>query len=53
MFFLKEIINLEGHPNCITGPIVTAIVLNEWILPIGGTSAMEGSAINGATPSSS
>ena len=56
-----KIINLEGHPNCITGSRVTAILLNLWfcllvelqrsmefvVLPIGGASA-----INRATPSS-
>ena len=30
----KEIPNLEGHPNRITGSKVTAILLNGWILPI-------------------
>ena len=33
-----EILNLKGHPNCITGPKVTAILLNRLILPIGGAS---------------
>ena len=28
----KEILNLEGHPNCITGSKVTVIFLNGWIL---------------------
>ena len=36
------ILNIEGHQNCITGSRVTAILLNEWILPIGGASAVEG-----------
>ena len=36
-----EILNLEGHPNRITGSRVTAILLNKWILPIGGASAVE------------
>ena len=31
----KEILNLEGHLNCITGSKVIAILLNWWILPIG------------------
>ena len=35
-------LNLEGHPNCITGSKVTAILLNGWILPIGGASAVKG-----------
>ena len=38
----KEILNLEGHPNRITGLKVTAILLNGWILPIGGASAVKG-----------
>ena len=31
----KEILNLEGHQNCITGARVAAILLNGLILPIG------------------
>ena len=31
----KEILNLEGHTNCITGSRVKAILLNRCILPIG------------------
>ena len=38
----KEILNLEGHPNCVTGSKVMAIVLNWWILPIGAASAVKG-----------
>ena len=38
---LKEILNLDGHPNCITGSKVTAILLNRWALPIGGASAVK------------
>ena len=34
----KEILNLEGHPNRIAGSKVTVILLNGWILPIGGAS---------------
>jgi hypothetical protein len=34
----KEILNPEGYANCITGSKVTAILLNGWILPIGGAS---------------
>ena len=37
-----EILNLEGHPNRITGSRVTAILLNGWILPFGGASLVEG-----------
>ena len=40
--FFKEILNLKGHQNCITGSKVTAILLNAWILPIGGASAVKG-----------
>ena len=34
-----DILNPEGHPNCITGSKVTAILLNVLILPIGGASS--------------
>ena len=34
-----EILNLEGHPNCITSSKITAILLNGLILPIGGASS--------------
>ena len=37
-----EILNLEGHLNCITRSRVMAILLNVWIFPIGGASAVEG-----------
>ena len=40
--FFSEILNFEGHQNCITGSRVTAILLNGWILPVGGASAVEG-----------
>ena len=36
----KKILNLKGHPNCITGSKVTAILLNGWILPIDGASVV-------------
>ena len=36
-----EILNVEGHPNRITGSRVMVILLNRWILPIGGASAVE------------
>ena len=39
---LKEILNLKGHPNCITGSKFMTILLNLWILPIGGASAVKG-----------
>ena len=32
----------KRHQNCITGSKVTAILLNEWILPIGGASDVNG-----------
>ena len=35
-----DILNLKGHQNCITGSRVTAILLNGWISPIGGASAV-------------
>ena len=50
--FFLEILNLEGHLNCITGSRVTAIFLNGWILPIGGASAVEGLLSTGPTLSS-
>ena len=36
-----EILDLEGHQNCITGSKVTAILLNWWIFSIGGASAVK------------
>ena len=39
--FLR-ILNLKGHHNCIIGSRVTKVLLNGWILPIGGASALEG-----------
>ena len=38
----KEILNLKGHPNCITGLKGMANFLNGWILPFGGASAVKG-----------
>ena len=32
---ILEILNPEGHQNCINGSSVTAILLNECIFPIG------------------
>ena len=41
--FFLDILNLEGHPNRITGSRVMAILLTGWILPYnGGASAVEG-----------
>ena len=37
-----NILNLKGHPNCITGSRVTATLVNEWILIFGSASAVEG-----------
>ena len=34
-----EILNLEGHPNRITGSKVMVILLNGWILLIGGVAS--------------
>ena len=42
-----EILYLEGHPNRITGSGVTSILLNEWILPIGGALSVEGLLLTG------
>ena len=38
----KEILYHEGHLNRITGSKVTAILLNGWILRIGGAPAVKG-----------
>ena len=40
--FSHKIDYVEGHLNFITGSRVTAILLNGWILPFGGASAVEG-----------
>ena len=37
-----EMLNLEGHPKRTFGSQVMAILLNGWILPNGGASAVEG-----------
>ena len=34
-----EILNVEGHPNRITGSKFTVILLNGWILPMGGVAS--------------
>ena len=39
IFFLENL-NIEGHPNCITGSRATAIFLNGRILPIGGVASI-------------
>ena len=39
---IKTFLNPEWHQNPISGSIVTAILLNGRILPIGGASAREG-----------
>ena len=33
---------MEGHPNCIIGLKVKAILLNGLILPIGGVASVKG-----------
>ena len=38
----KEILNLKGPPNRINGSRVTPILLNGWVFPIGGVSAVKG-----------
>ena len=35
----KEILNLEGHPNCVTVSKVMAILLNGWNLHNGGVES--------------
>ena len=47
--FFLEILNLEGHPNRTTG---SRVLLNGWILPIGGALAVEVLLSMGPTPSS-
>ena len=47
MLQFLEIPNLEGHPNRITGSRETAILLNGWILPIVGASAVDGLRLTG------
>ena len=37
-----QILNRKGRQNRMTGSKVTAILLNLWILPIGGASAVKG-----------
>ena len=49
LHFFWEILNLEGHLTRITGSRVTAILLNGWILPIGGASSLEGLRSTGLT----
>ena len=39
---IKNLLNPEEHQNPISGSKVTAILLEGWILPIGGVSAGEG-----------
>ena len=47
----KEILNRKGHPNRITGSNLTVILLNGWILPIGGASAVKGPRLQPAQQS--
>ena len=44
---IKNFVNPEGHQNPINGSKVTAILLNEWVLPIGGASSVEGLQLTG------
>ena len=39
---IKTFLNPEGHQNRISGSKVTAILVKEWILPVGGASSVEG-----------
>ena len=39
---VQEILNLKGHPNCITGSGVTEILLKGRIFTIGAASSVEG-----------
>ena len=39
---LQEILRLKGHSNWITRSTIRAFLLNGWILPIGGASAVKG-----------
>ena len=34
--FFLGVLNPEGHPNHMTDSKVTAILVNKWILPVGG-----------------
>ena len=52
MLQFLDFLNLEVHRNRNTGCRVTAILMNGWILPIGGASAVEGLLSMGPTPSS-
>ena len=36
---IKNLLNPEGHHNLISDSKVTAILLNCWILPIGGVAS--------------
>ena len=38
----QQILNNKGHPNCITGSRVTAILLNGWLSPFGGFASGKG-----------
>ena len=50
---LQGILDLKEQQNRMTGSRVnTTILVNGWILPIGGTSAVDGLLSEGPTPSS-
>ena len=36
---IKKFLNLKGHQNFITGSKVTVILVNGWILPVGGDTS--------------
>ena len=38
-YVFAPILNPEMHLNCITGSKVMAILLTEWILPVGGVAS--------------
>ena len=42
VIFLLFFFSLKWHPNHISGSRVAAILLNGWILPIGGATAVKG-----------
>ena len=47
---VKDILNLEEHPNRITVSKVTAVLLNGWILPVGGASSVKGLGLQPVQP---
>ena len=41
MHFFGDL-NIQGHPHRIIGSRGTTVLVNGWIFPFGGSSAMEG-----------